>query len=317
MMERRTLLLTMAAALGATALYGCGGKTSGDSITASFHNMSEPFFVAMRRNAEDEAAKRNINLSVVDGQSNSAKQTADLDVALATGAKGIILAPTDVNALAPAVNKVLSLNIPIVTVDRRIDGTDRPVPHVGADNVAGGRILADYIVQRFPQGARIVELTGGPGSSSAIDRRKGFHEGLAKAGPKYRIVAEQTGNWKRDEGLTVAQNILTALGAAQRPDVIFAHNDDMALGAVEALRTARISGVAVLGFDAMPEALKLVQTGEMAATVEQSPSRQIRTAIDQIVDNIRKGTPIKGANITPILITRDTMKDAERLSEVK
>ena len=109
-----------------------------------------------------------------------------------------------------------------------------------------------------PQGARIVLLTGQPGSSSAIDRTKGVKDAIAAAGPSYTIVSEQSAIWSRDQGLTVSQNILTALGAA-KPDAIVAENDDMAFGAIEALRTAGITGVAVLGFDATPESLKMIK----------------------------------------------------------
>ncbi|HWN72022.1 MAG TPA: substrate-binding domain-containing protein, partial [Haliangium sp.] len=137
-------------------------------------------------------------------------------------------------------------------------------------------------------------------------------------GDKYRIVAEQTGNWARDQGLTVTENILTSLGA-NKPNAIISENDDMALGAIEALRAAGLldGSISVLGFDAIPEALSAVQKGELAVTVEQSPSRQIRTALRQLVDQIRKGTEMKSESIAPVLITKDNINEAERLSEVK
>ncbi|HEY6870835.1 MAG TPA: substrate-binding domain-containing protein, partial [Novosphingobium sp.] len=280
------------------------------------HNMAEPFFVAMRRNALDEAGRLGVDLMIVDAQSNSAKQTADVETAVATGTRGVIIAPNDVNALTPAVDYVLKAGVPIATVDRKVDQASRPVPHFGADNVAGGRLMAQFVVQRFPQGAKIVLLTGSPGSSSAIDRSTGIHAVLDQAGPAYRILAEQTARWQRDQGLTVTQNILTALGG-DRPDALIAEDDDMAMGAVEALRQAGIKGVTVIGFNATPEALKLVRAGEMAATVEQSPSRQIRIALDQVVANIRRGTPITGARVVPILVTAHNLADAERIGEVK
>jgi inositol transport system substrate-binding protein len=293
-------------------------KKSEERVLVSFHNMAEPFFVVMHRELLDEAKKLGVEVVVVDAQANSAKQTADLENALAQGASGIILAPTNVDALAPAVDEVIKAKVPVITVDRRVEGTSAPVPHVGADNVAGGRMLAEWVVKRHPEGASIVLLTGQPGSSSAIDRTKGIHEGFAAAGDKYRIVAEQTGNWARDQGLTVTENILTSLGE-NKPNVILSENDDMALGAIEALRAAGQlgSGISVLGFDAIPDALRLVQKGELAVTVEQSPSRQIRTALGQLVERMRNGTEMKSVSIEPVLITADTLQNAERLSEVK
>lgn len=301
-------------AVAMLGLASCDKPTGEFRVVASFHNLSEPFFVAMRRNAEDEARKLDIDLLVVDGQSNSAKQTADVRVVTATGTRGLILAPTDVNALTPAVDEVIDLGIPIVTVDRRVDRSKRPVPHFGADNVAGGRLMAEHIMKLFPGGARIVLLTGSPGSSSAIDRTTGIHAVLDKAGPGFVIVAEQSANWQREQGLTVTQNVLTALGP-KRPDAIIAEDDDMALGALEALRGSGVSGVKVIGFNATPEALRMVREGRMEATVEQSPSRQIRTALNQLVANIRTGKPITGASIVPILISRQNLGEAERIKE--
>jgi inositol transport system substrate-binding protein len=311
-------MVAVMALLLLAAVEGCSSKSTHDRpiVVASLHNLSEPFFVAMRRELENESAKLDVELSAVDGQSNSAKQTADVEAAISSGAQGIILAPTDMNALAPAVETVLKARIPIVTVDRRVENTSVQVPHVGADNVTGGRIMAQWVIEHFPGGARIVLVLGQPGSSSAADRTLGIHQALNSAGSRYQIVAEQSGNWQRELGLTVTQNILTSVGA-QVPQVILCENDDMALGALEALRTSGISGVKVLGFDATPEALARVRDGEMAATVEQSPARQARAALDQLVAMIRKREPIPGASIVPVLITQANIGQAERLGEVR
>jgi inositol transport system substrate-binding protein len=306
------LLLCLAAGVG------CSPKSAHDRplIVASLHNLSEPFFIAVRRELQSEAAKLDVEISVVDGQSNSAKQTADVEAAIASGANGIILAPTNVNALAPAVESVIKAGIPIVTVDRRVDNTSVSVPHVGADNVGGGRSMAQWVIEHFPNGARIVLISGQPGSSSAIDRTQGIQAAFKSAGPQYKIVAEQSANWQREQGLTVTQNILTSLGT-QIPEVILCEDDDMALGALEALRTSGISSVKVLGFNATPEALARVRDGQLAATVEQSPVRQARAALQQLVAKIRVQAPISGASITPILITRANIAEAERFGEVR
>jgi len=297
---------------------GCSPKSAHNRplIVASLHNLSEPFFIAVRRELESEAAKLNVDISVVDGQSNSAKQTADVEAAIASGANGIILAPTNVNALAPAVESVIKAGIPIVTLDRRVDNTSVSVPHVGADNVGGGRSMAEWVIEHFPKGARIVLISGQPGSSSAIDRTQGIRAAFKSAGAQYQIVAEQSANWQREQGLTVTQNILTSLGT-QIPEVILCEDDDMALGALEALRTSGISSVNVLGFNATPEALARVRDGRLAATVEQSPVRQARAALQQLVAKIRVRAPIPGASITPILITQANVSEAERFSEVR
>jgi inositol transport system substrate-binding protein len=316
--NRANLVWTVLALLWLATGVGCSSKSAHDRplIVASLHNLSEPFFIAVRRELESEAARLDVEVSVVDGQSNSAKQTADVEAAMASGANGIILAPTNVNALAPAVESVLKAGIPIVTLDRRVDKTSVSVPHVGADNVGGGRGMAQWVIEHFPNGAHIVLISGQPGSSSAIDRTQGIQAAFKTAGPQYKIVAEQSANWQREQGLTVTQNILTSLGT-QIPEVILCEDDDMALGALEALRTSGLSGVKVIGFNATPEALARVRDGQLAATVEQSPVRQARAALQQLVAKIRTHAPISGASITPILITQANVAEAERFSEVR
>jgi inositol transport system substrate-binding protein len=318
LIQRSKLICAALAVLALAAGVGCSPKSTHDKpvVIVSLHNLSEPFFIALRRELESEATKLGVDVSVVDGQSNSAKQSADVEAAIASGADGIILAPTNVDALAPAVESVLKAGIPIVTVDRRVDKTSAPVPHVGADNVSGGRSMAQWVIEHLPSGARIVLISGQPGSSSAIDRTRGIHDAFNSAGPQYVIVAEQSANWQREQGLTVVQNILTSLGA-QTPQVILCEDDDMALGALEALRSSAITGVKVLGFNATPEALARVRDGSLAATVEQSPARQARAALDQLAARIRTRTPIQGASITPILITPANIGQAERLGEVR
>ena len=297
---------------------GCSGKSSGNSVqvVASLHDMTEPFFVAVKRELDAEAGRLGVGISVEDGQSNSAKQTADIEAAITGGAQGIILAPNDVNALTPGVEELIKAGIPVVTLDRRVDNTSTKVPHVGADNVAGGRVMAQWVVDSFPNGARVLLITGQLGSSPSIDRTRGIKEALSAAGAKYQIVAEQSATWKREQGLTVTQNVLTSLGG-QSLQAVVAESDEMALGALEALRSSGVSGVKVIGFDATPEALKLVRSGEMAATVEQSPKSQARTALQQMVAQIRQHTPMPGASIAPILITQANINQAERIGEVR
>jgi inositol transport system substrate-binding protein len=310
-----SMLLASAAILAGA---GCSGKSGGNSIqiVASLHDMTEPFFVAVKRELDAEAGRLGVMIAVEDGQSNSAKQTADIQAAITGGAQGIILAPNDVNALAPGVEEVIRAGIPVVTLDRRVDSTSVRVPHVGADNVAGGRIMAQWVIDAFPNGARILLITGQLGSSPSIDRTRGIKETLGAAGGKYQIVAEQSATWKREQGLTVTQNVLTSLGG-QSLQAVVAESDEMALGALEALRSSGVSGVKVIGFDATPEALKLIRSGDMAATVEQSPKAQARAALEQLVARIRKQTPMAGASIAPVLITPSNVTQAERIGEVR
>ena len=189
--------------------------------------------------------------------------------------------------------------------------------HVGADNVKGGEAQGNLIVKLFPDGATIANLQGQPGASPAIDRNKGLHNVVDKAGDKYKIVFEQTALFQRDKGLSVTESMLA--GMATPPQVIVAANDDMALGAIEAVKGRNLKGITIIGFDALPEALGKIRDGEMTATIEQFPGKQSAWGVQIMADYLKSSKkPDQQINlITPQAITKDNLNDAERLNEVK
>ena len=287
-------------------------------ILLSVPAMSFPFFVHMMNDGlKPQAEKDGLSYIESDGQDQSPKQTADIEAALAKGVKGIVISPKDQDAMAPALKEAIDAKVPVVTIDRRVPSVTDIIGHVGADNVKGGEAQGDLIVKMFPNGATIVNLQGTPGASPAIDRNKGLHNVLDKAGDKYKIVAEQTALFHRDEGLKVTESLLAGMSAP--PQVINAANDDMALGAIEALKARGIKGVAILGFDALPEALGKVRDGELTATVEQFPAKQSSTAVDIMAEYLKSGKkPDQQITLlTPVAITKDNLNIAERLGEVK
>lgn len=292
-------------------------SAAGETVAVNFVSLTIPFYVFMRKEAEDEAKKLDIKLLVQDAQFGTPKQGSDLENALNQGVDGIVVAPTDVKATAPAIDEVLKEGVPLIAVDRRVEGTSKPVPYVAADNVAGGRLMGEWVTKNMPNGARVVVINGQLGSSSGMDRVQGIHEALKAGGDKYQIVAEQPADWDRGKALSVAQNILTSL-TGNPPDVILSVNDDMSLGVLEAIRGMGLSDrVKLVSFDAYPEALKAVKAGQMVGTVEQHPSEQIRTALQEIVGKIRNSSELKTVIVKPTLITAANIEQAERYSEVK
>ena len=287
-------------------------------ILLSVPAMNFPFFVHMMNDGlKAEADKQGLSYIESDGQDQAPKQTADIEAALAKGVKGIVLSPHSVDAMAPALQEAIDAKVPVVTIDRRVPSVTEILAHVGADNVKGGEAQGNLIVKMFPGGATIVNLQGTPGASPAIDRNKGLHNVLDKAGDKYKIVAEQTANFHRDEGLKITESLLAGMSAP--PQVINAANDDMALGAIEAVKARNLKGVVIIGFDALPEALGKVRDGELTATIEQFPAKQSATAVDIMADYLKSGKKPeqKITLLTPVAITKDNLKDAERISEVK
>jgi len=286
-------------------------------ILLSIPGMNFPFFVHMMKALKAESEKDGLSYTESDGQDQAPKQTADLEAALAKGVKGIVISPHSVDAMAPALQEAVDANVPVVTIDRRVPSVAGVLAHVGADNTKGGEAQGNLIVKMFPEGATIVNLQGTPGASPAIDRNKGLHNVLDKAGDKYKIVAEQTANFHRDDGLKVTESLLAGLSAP--PKVIVSANDDMALGAIEAVKGRNLKDIVIIGFDALPEALAKVRDGELTATVEQFPAKQSSLGVQILADFVKNGKkPAQQINlITPVAITKDDLKDAERLGEVK
>ncbi len=288
-------------------------------ILSSMPDLAFPFFVHMQDQIRDEAeALGSIELLESDGQSSVPKQTADVEAAIVQGAAGIVISPLDVAAMAPAVQQAVDAGLVVVTVDRRVEGVDGVLAHVGADNVIGGQKQAEWVLENYPDGARIFYLEGQPGSGPAIDRKAGAFEVIEEAGDSYEIVFEQTANFRRDEGLSVTEAGLAGLETP--PDVIIAANDDMALGALEAVSALGLAeDIDILGFDALPEALESVANGGLSGTVEQFPGEQGRTALNLVIDNINDGATPENDSILlePQVITADNLMEAERIGEVE
>lgn len=315
-MNRREFLMTSVAA-GAMML-AAPSAFAEDKLTilGSVPNLGFPFFVHMLNEIKAEARAQGVNLTESDGQNSATKQTADIEAALVQKVNAIVISPLDVNALAPAIEEAVKAGVPVVTIDRRVDGVQGILAHVGADNVKGGEAEAQAMVAAFPNGAKLFHLQGQPGAGPAIDRNKGVHNVLDPLKDKYQIIFEQTANFARAEALSVTEAGLAANG---KPDAIICANDDMALGALEACAARNFTDVKIYGFDALPEALVAVRDGKLAGTVEQFPGQQSRTAVQIAVAYAKNKTEPKEKLVllTPIVIGKDNLDKAERLSETK
>jgi inositol transport system substrate-binding protein len=318
---RHSSKLGLAAALG-LALVASGPTQAADKHLTNLMavpDLAFPFFVQMIDEGKDEANKLgNIELIIGDGQRSSPKETADVEAAITKGVDGIVISPNDADALAPGLKEAVDAKVPVVTIDRRVNKVPGILGHVGADNVKGGQAQAELIEKLFPNGCTVMNLQGQSGSSPAIDRNKGLHDVLDKAKDKYKIVFEDTAGFDRAKGLSMTESALASMKTP--PDVINCANDDMALGALEALKARNLVGkVKLIGFDALPEALGQIKAGNMTATIEQMPGGQVKGALDTLVAFIREGKkPAEAVKLlTPIAITSDNLNQAERLNEVK
>jgi len=305
----------------AAALFGVVGASAPAAaqqleIMTSLPSLGFPFFVHMQDELSAEAAMLgDITIVATDGQNSTPKQAADVEAAIVQGVDGIVISPKDAVAMAPALQEAVDAGIPVVTIDRRVEGVPGILGHVGADNVKGGEAQGAFIKALFPDGARVMNLQGQPGSSPAIDRNAGVHNVL-DGDDRYVFIFEDTAQFAREEAVRVTEAALAGLN--EPPDVIVAANDDMALGALTVLEEKALD-IPVIGFDALPEALKSIRDGKLTATVEQFPGGQSSGALKTLVEFLRNG--VKPAQqvtlLTPIIITKDNIEDAERLGEVQ
>ena len=315
------LRLSAATAVALILASGAASAAEGKKLVVlgSLPGLKFPFFVHMLKQIKVEATKLgNVEIIDGDGQVSSTKQTADVEAAITKKVDGILISPNEVDAMAPALQEAVDAKVPVITIDRRVDKVSGLLGHVGADNSKGGEAQAELIMKLFPNGAKIMNLQGQPGAGPAIDRNKGLHAVLDAQKDKYKIVFEQTAEFDRVKGLSVTEAALS--GMKSPPDVIVAANDDMILGAMEAVKARNLAGkIALIGFDALPEALGRVKDGSLTATIEQFPGLQSSKALDKLVAFVREGKAPepKVELLTPIAITKDNLDKAERLSEIQ
>ena len=291
------LAVTMMFALGgcnAITIDGEGelsGENSGSgAVGFSVSTLNNPFFVSLSEGAKAEAEKQGVKLVVVDAGDDAAKQTNDIEDLISRNVSVLIVNPVDSDAVAPAVQNAVSKGIKVISVDRVVNGVEVDC-QIASDNAAGAKMATEYLVELIGEGAKAAELEGVPGASATIDRGAGFHEAADTA---LDVVASQTANFNRAEGMNVMENILQSC-----PEVkgVFAHNDEMALGAVEAV-LASGKDIKIVGFAATDDAVAAVKSGKMAATVAQKPELMGETAVQTAMklingETVEKSLPVE------------------------
>lgn len=254
-------------------------SASAERIGLVISTQNNPFFVTLKEGAEAKAKELGHDLIVLDSQDNPAKELGNVEDLLVKGVDVLLINPTDSDAVVSSVKAANRSKIPVVTLDRAANGGN-VVSHVASDNVLGGEMAGNFIVEKLGGKGKVVELEGIPGTTAARDRGTGFNK--AAAG-KLEVVAKQAADFDRTKGLNVMENILQAQPEIQ---AVFAHNDEMALGALKAIEA---SGryIFVVGFDATDDAVAAVKEGKLAATVAQKPA-EIGAIGVEVADKIVK-----------------------------
>lgn len=268
-----SLIITMIVA--STLLVGCQSKVSDNKkIGLIVSTLNNPFFVDLKAGVEKEAKTLGYDIVVLDSQNDPAKEVANMEDISVKNVDLVLLNPVDSDSAIASVMVANSLELPVITVDRAANGGE-VISHVASDNIAGGKMAADFLIEKLGGTGSIVELEGIAGSSATRDRGAGFENGIKNS--SFELVAKQSADFDRTKGLTVMENIIQA---KDKIDAVFAQNDEMALGAQKALEDANMKDVLVVGFDATDDAKESVKKGKMAATVAQQPILIGKTAVD-------------------------------------
>lgn len=244
-----------------------GGSGEGGTVGLALSTLQNPFFVTLRDGAVAAAEEQGIEVLVSDAQDDAQSQADDLQNFVTQGVDAIVVNPVDSAAIVSAIEQANDADITVITVDRAAEGGDI-TSHIASDNVQGGQMAGEYLFEQIGGSGDVAQLQGVPGTSAARDRGEGFAQAL-EAASGVNVVAEQAANFDRAEGFTVTQNILQG---NRDLSGIFAQNDEMALGAIEAASEAgRLGDLVIVGFDAVPDALAAIEAGDMAGTIAQQP----------------------------------------------
>ena len=278
-----------------------GSKASGASgaIGLSISTQNNPFFVTLAEGAKKAAKQAGVPLTVVDASDDATKQVSDIEDLVSKNVSVLIVNPVDSDAVTGAVEAAIAKGVRVISVDRVVNGVDIDC-QIASDNVAGAELATQYIVDTLGENVKTAELVGTSGASAAIDRSQGFHNIADK---KLKVVASQTADFDRTQGMTVMENMLQADSSIQ---AVFAGNDEMALGAVEAISGAK-KDVLVVGFDATDDAIEAIRQGRMGATIAQQPALIGSTAVENAI-KLTKGESIpKEIPVEVTLITKDNV----------
>jgi len=309
MRTRTTLLAVLVLAILASALAaGCqrgggGGEGGGPRIGLSISTLNNPFFVTLRNGAQDAAKKEGAELVVADAQNDAATQQDDVQNFVTQQMDAILVNPVDSESIVPAVQAANQANIPVIALDRGAAGGEIATL-IASDNVEGGRMAGEELIRLVGSGP-VAQLEGIPGASPTRDRGQGFEETI-NAQEAVELVASQTANFDRAEGLNVTENILQS-----NPEIkgIFAQNDEMALGAVRALGDQAGTDVKIVGFDAIEDALNAIQDGKMNATVAQQPDKIGSLGVENAMKVIDGESVPKNIPVEVKLVTKGNVSE--------
>lgn len=302
------LLMSLVLVLGACGKTGLGNSSGSSSkevtkkaakdlkLGVSISTTNNPYFVSMKDGLDSYAKDKKVSLKVADAQDDAARQADDIQNFISQNVDAILINPVDSKAVVTSIKAANSANIPVILIDRGSEGGD-VLTTVASDNVAAGKMAAEFAVKELGEKAKTFELSGVPGASATVDRGKGFND-IAKT--KLDILSSQSANFDRAKALNTAQNMIQGNKDVQ---VIFAQNDEMALGAAQAAKTAGLKDVMIIGIDGQPDAHDAIKKGDITATIAQQPAKMGEIALQAAIDHYQ-GKKVEKSTVSPIYLVK-------------
>ncbi|WP_126426166.1 substrate-binding domain-containing protein [Brevibacillus marinus] len=291
---------------GGTAAQGSGGDTDGKlKIGATVYYMTE-FITLAAEGLKQEAQKQNVDLTILDANNDVSKQISQIENLISQKVDAIIVAAVDSDAVAPAVQKAKEAGIPLIGLNMLINSPD-VTAYSGPNDVEAGELEMQYVADKLGGKGNIVILEGPIGTSAQLQRREGIHNVLEK-NPGIQVLAEQTANWSRAEALSLMENWLQSFEG--QIDAVVAQNDEMALGAIQALEAKGLKDeVIVVGVDAIKDACESIKAGKLDATVFQDAVTEAQQAV-QLAVKAAKGEPFEKENLIKMeLVTKENVDE--------
>lgn len=274
-------------------LVGCNQSSKDNSdegggkklvIGATMLSMQNEFIVNVADQMDAKAKELGVELITVDAERSALKQVEQVESFIGQGVDAIVMNPCEVEASSPAIKLAMDAHIPIINVNSETSA--KPTAFVGSDDTESARIAMKFIVEKLGGKGNVLMMHGFMGQAAQIKRDNGAKE-ILKANPGLKLLAEQSGEWDRAKGMSLAENWIQSYGS--QINAIFAQNDEMGMGAVKALEAAGLKGkVLVVSVDAIPDALQAVKKGKLDATVFQNAREQGGKAIETAVKAAKK-----------------------------
>ncbi|NLZ52901.1 MAG: sugar ABC transporter substrate-binding protein [Thermoanaerobacteraceae bacterium] len=311
-------LLSLVLVLCMVMLTGCGGtqqeasqtsqeETKPFKVTLILKNLVNPMWLAVKEGAEEAAKKYGVELTVLAPlkADNNEEQIRQVEDSITKQADAIVLIPSDSQGIIPAVEKANQAGIPVINVNTKVGGGQTET-FIAVENYDAASKVAKAVAEKLGEKGKIIILEGKAGAQSAVDLKQGAVDTFAKY-ENIEIVASQTANWNRAEAMQVTQNLLQA-----HPDVnaIFASNDEMAMGAVEAVDQAGLTGkILIAGLDANRDALEAIKEGKMTITCDKMGFDQGYVGVETAV-KVLNNEPIDDRIVIDTTIVDESNVDA-------